>query len=220
MSLSYLPFNDELYDYMLAQRSDASDPLLDGLRSETMTFGELANMAISPDQASLMTMLVGLVGTRQAVEVGTFTGSSSIAIARGLSPGGRLMCFDDDFKYTSIARRYWFKAGLQDRIELRLGNAHDTVPRFRPQVPIDFVFIDADKEAYDFYYESLLPKVRTGGLIVFDNMLRGGQVVDPVERKTPGTRSIDRLNRKLAADPRVQAVLLPVADGLYLCRKR
>jgi caffeoyl-CoA O-methyltransferase len=220
MSLSYLPFNDELYDYMLAQRSDASDPLLDGLRSETMTFGELANMAISPDQASLMTMLVALTGTRQAVEIGTFTGSSSIAIARGLSPGGRLICFDNDFKYTSIARRYWFKAGLHDRIDLRLGNAHETVPRFRPQVPIDFVFIDADKEAYDFYYESLLPKVRAGGLIVFDNMLRGGKVIDPADRKTPGGRSIDQLNRKLASDPRVQAVLISVADGLFLCRKR
>jgi caffeoyl-CoA O-methyltransferase len=221
MALSYLPFNDELYRYMLAQRSDAKDPLLDALRSETMSLGgEIANMAISPDQASFMTLLVALTGAKMAVEVGTFTGSSSIAIARGLVPGGKLTCFDQEFKWTSIARRYWFKAGLQDKIELRLGNAHDTVPRFRAQAPIDFVFIDADKEGYDFYYEALLPRVRTGGLVVFDNMLRGGQVVDPVEKNSPGCRAIDQLNRKLASDPRVQAVLIPVADGLFLCRKR
>lgn len=220
MSLSYLPFNDELYQYMLAQRSDAADPLLDALRAETMLLGEAANMAISPDQASLMTLLTSLTGVRQAVEVGTFTGSSSIAIARGLLPGGRLTCFDSDFRYTSIARRYWFKAGLQDRIDLKLGNAHETVPRFRSTTPVDLVFIDADKEAYDYYYESLLPKVRSGGLIIFDNMLRGGQVIDPVERNSPTTRYIDQLNHKLAHDPRVQSVLIPVADGLYLCRKK
>jgi caffeoyl-CoA O-methyltransferase len=221
MSLSYLPFTDDLYRYMLEQRSDANDTMLDALRAETARLGpSIANMAISPDQASLMTLLVALVGAKWAVEVGTFTGSSSISIARGLVPGGKLICFDQEFKWTSIARRYWYKAGVQDKIELKLGNAHETLRHFRPPGPLDFVFIDADKEAYDFYYETLLPLVRNGGLIVFDNMLRGGQVIDPVEKISAGTRAIDQLNRKLASDRRVQAVLVPVADGLYLCRKR
>ena len=220
MSLSYLPFTDELYRYMLAQRSDAHDPLLDALRAETKGLGDIANMAISPDQCSFMTLLVELIGAKWAVEVGTFTGSSSISIARGLAPGGKLVCFDQEFKWTSIARRYWAKAGVHERIELKLGNARDLLLRFRPAVELDFVFIDADKEGYDYYYEALLPKVRSGGLIVFDNMLRGGQVVDPVEKKSPGTRSIDQLNRKLSSDPRIQAVLTPIADGLFLCRKR
>jgi caffeoyl-CoA O-methyltransferase len=220
MSLSYLPFTDELYQYMLAQRSDANDPLLDALRTETKTLGDISNMAISPDQCSFMTLLVALTGAKWAVEVGTFTGSSAISIARGLAPGGKLICFDQEFKWTSIARRYWTKAGLHEKIDLKLGNARDLLQRFRPVVPLDFVFIDADKEGYDYYYEALLPKVRSGGLIVFDNMLRGGQVVDPVEKKTPGTRSINSLNRKLSTDPRIQAVLTPIADGLFLCRKR
>jgi caffeoyl-CoA O-methyltransferase len=151
--------------------------------------------------------------------VGTFTGTSSISIARHLAPGGKLVCFDQDFKFTSIARRYWIRAGLQDRIDLRLGDARRLVPHYRPQNQVDFVFIDADKESYDSYYEMLVPYVRTGGLILFDNMLRGGQVVDPIARNQPSIRAIDQLNRKLAVDSRVQTVLIPMADGLTICRK-
>jgi caffeoyl-CoA O-methyltransferase len=219
MSLSYLPLTDGLYQYLVEQRSDMDDPLLNALRAETLKLGPISQMAISPDQASLLTLLAGIMGATQAVEVGTFTGSSSIAIARGLMPRGKLTCFDQDFKWTSIARRYWFTAGLQDRIELKLGNARDLLKRFRPSKPLDLVFIDADKESYDVYYELLLPHVRPGGLIIFDNMLNGGKVVDPAERNSPVTKAIDTMNRKLAIDPRVQAVLIPVADGLQLCRK-
>jgi caffeoyl-CoA O-methyltransferase len=219
MSSSFLPLTDALYQYMLAQRSGTPDALLNALRAETMKLGDVSEMAISPDQCSLLSLLVALIGTKYAVEVGTFTGSSSISIARSLVPGGRLLCFDQDFRYTSIARRYWFKAGLQDRIELRLGNAHELLAHFRPPGPLDFVFIDADKEGYDFYYEALLPHVRTNGLIVFDNMFSGGKVLDPIARTRPHVRAIDNLNRKLARDPRIQSVLIPVADGLYLCRK-
>ena len=219
MSLSYLPFNDELYKYMLAQRSDASDPLLEALRNETRTLGDVAEMSISPDQCSFLSMLVAIAGVKSAVEVGTFTGSSSISIARALVPGGNLVCFDQDFRWTSIARRYWCKANLQDRIELRLGNARENLQRFRPKTPLDFVFIDADKEGYDFYYETLLPLVRSGGLIVFDNMLQGGRVIEQEGKRAVSTRAIDQLNRKLANDRRVQAMLLPIADGLQICRK-
>ena len=219
MSSSYLPLTDELYDYVLAQRSDAHDPVLTALKAETLSLGEIGEMAISPYQGSILNFLVSLIGAKQAVEIGTFTGTSSISIARGLVPGGKLVCFDQDFKWTSIARRYWQKAGVQDRIDLRLGNARDMLPRFRPTTPVDFVFIDADKESYGAYYETILPNVRTGGLIIFDNMLRGGQVIDPLQRNTPATRAIDQLNRKLAVDSRVQSLLLPLADGLLLCRK-
>ena len=220
MSGKYVALNDVLYEYMVAQRSNADDPVLEALRAETENLGEISRMSISPEQASLMTLLVSLIGAKWAVEVGTFTGTSSISIARGLAPGGKLFCFDQDFKWTTIARRYWMRAGVQDKIDLRLGDARALLAHFRPPAPIDFVFIDADKESYDVYYEMLLPHVRTGGLIIFDNMLRGGQLIDPVEKHTPTNQIIDRLNYKLAIDKRVQSVLIPVADGLYLCRKQ
>ena len=219
MAAKYVALTDAIYNYVIAQRSNANDPLLAALQMETENLGEISRMAISPDQASLISLLVALIGAKWAVEVGTFTGTSSISIARHLAPGGRLVCFDQDFKYTSMARRYWIRAGLQDKIDLRLGDARRLLPHYRPQNLLDFVFIDADKEAYDFYYETLLPYVRAGGLILFDNMLRGGQVVHPVERNTPTNRAIDQLNRKLAADNRVQSVLIPMADGLVVCRK-
>jgi len=219
MPAKYVPLTDAIYDYVIAQRSNANDPLLAALQIETENLGEISRMMISPDQASLISLLVALIGAKWAVEVGTFTGTSSLSIARHLAPGGKLVCFDQDFKYTSMARRYWIRAGVQDKIDLRLGDARRLLPHYRPQNLLDFVFIDADKEAYDFYYETLLPYVRTGGLILFDNMLRGGQVVHPVEKNTPTNRAIDQLNRKLAADSRVQSVLIPMADGVVVCRK-
>jgi caffeoyl-CoA O-methyltransferase len=219
MSEKHLPITGDVYDYVLAQRSDANDPLLAALYMDTLALGEVGRLAVTPDQASLISLLAGLVGVKWAVEVGTFTGISSIAIARNLAVGGKLFCFDQDFKYTSIARRYWIKAGVQDRVDLRLGDAHRLLPHFRPRDPLDFVYIDADKEAYDMYYEHLCPFVRAGGLILFDNMLRGGQVTDPVGRNQPINRALDALNRKLAADSRVQTVLMPMADGFTICRK-
>jgi caffeoyl-CoA O-methyltransferase len=219
MAAKYISLTDDLYQYMAAQRSDARDPVLEALQNETQSLGDISRMAISPDQASFITFLVSALGVKWALEVGTFTGSSSISIARGMAPGGRLICYDQDFKWTSIARRYWMKAGVHEKIELRLGNARDLLPHFRPLKPLDFVFIDADKESYNLYYEALLPHIRPGGIILFDNMLMGGKVIDPVEKNDPAVRTIERLNHKLANDPRVHAVMIPVADGLYLCRK-
>jgi caffeoyl-CoA O-methyltransferase len=220
MSSKYVALTDELNDYVVAHRSGGNDPVLAALRAETESLGAISEMAISLYQAGVLNFIVDIIGAKWAVEVGTFTGTSSISIARALQPGGKLICFDQDFKWTSIARRYWQKAGVQDRIDLRLGRAGDLLRRFRPTHPLDFVFIDADKESYDAYYEALLPSVRTGGLIVFDNMLRGGQVIDPVGKNEPATRAINQMNRKLASDERVHSILLPVADGLHLCRKR
>jgi caffeoyl-CoA O-methyltransferase len=219
MPPKYIPMTDDIYNYAVAQRSYANDPLLAALQAETEGMGDVAQMMIGPDQGGLISLLVSLIGAKWAVEVGTFTGMSSICIARHLAPGGKLFCFDQDFKVTSVARRYWIRAQLQDRIDLRLGDARRLLPHFKPTNLLDFVFIDADKESYDFYYEAIIPFVRTGGLILFDNMLRGGEVVDPVLRTKPINRAIDQLNRKLAVDNRVQSVLIPIADGLVVCRK-
>jgi len=219
MAAKYIPLTDAIYNYVIAQRSNADDPILAALQIETQNMGEIGRMAISPDQATLISLLVALIGAKWAVEVGTFTGTSSISIARHLALGGKLVCFEQDFKVTSMARRYWIRAGVQDKIDLRLGDARRLLPHYKPQNLIDFVFIDADKEAYDFYFETILPYVRSGGLILFDNMLRGGQVVHPVAKTQPVNRAIDQLNRKLATDNRVQTVLIPMADGLTVCRK-
>ena len=215
----HIDLTDAVYRYMLAQRSDANDPLLAALYADTLALGPVGRLAVTPVQSSLISLLAGLIGTKWAVEVGTFTGISSIAIARNLAPGGKLYCFDQDFKYTSMARRYWIKAGLQDRIDLRLGDARRLLLHFRPRDPVDFVYIDADKESYETYYEHICPYVRGGGLILFDNTLRGGELADPNARNKPINRAVDALNRKLAADSRVQVVLLPIADGMTICRK-
>jgi caffeoyl-CoA O-methyltransferase len=220
MPAKYASLTEALYNYLTCQRSNADDPVLAALQAETQTMGgEAMRLAISPDQASLISLLVGLIGAKYAVEVGMFTGMSSISIARHLVPGGKLVCFAPDLKYVSISRRYWIKAGVQDRIDLRLGDARRLLPHYRPLHQLDFVFIDAEEEYYDIYFEALLPHMRTGGLILFDRMLRGGQVIDPALKNQPGNRAIDQLNRKLAQDQRVQAVLLPISDGLYVCRK-
>lgn len=219
MSSRFTPLSEDLYDYMTAQRSNAHDPVLDALKAETENLGDVSEMSISLLQASFITLLVAAIGAKWAMEIGTFTGTSSISIARGLLPGGKLYCFDQDFRWTSIAKRYWIHAGVYDKIDLRLGNAAHLLAHFRPLAPLDFVFIDADKESYDTYYELVLPHVRPGGLIAFDNMLHGGQVIDPAERFTSQNRAIDLLNHKLAADTRVQTVLLPIADGVHICRK-
>ncbi len=214
----YTPVTDDLYDYMIHQRSGVNDPVLDALR-ETATLGEVSQMSISPEQCSFLTFLVAAIRERHAVEVGTFTGSSSLSIARGLPQNGKLVCFDQDDQWTSIATRYWKLAGVDEKIELRLGDAARLLRAFKPDAPLDFVFIDANKEGYDHYYEALLPHVRAGGVIAFDNMFRHGEVLDPVKGQTLETKTIDALNRKLATDARVQSVLIPVADGLNLCRK-
>jgi len=219
MAGKYIPLTDDIFNYVAAQRTQAFDPILNALQQDSETMGEGARMMIGPDQAGLISLLVPLIATKWAVEIGTYTGTSSICIARNLALGGKLVCFDHDFKVTSMARRYWIRSGLQDKIDLRLGDARRLLPHYKPQNLIDFVFIDADKESYDFYYETILPYVRPGGLILFDNMLRGGQVVHPVQKTHPVNRAIDSLNRKLATDIRVQCVMLPMSDGMTICRK-
>jgi caffeoyl-CoA O-methyltransferase len=220
MGAKYVRLNERLYGYLCGCRSDAADPILRKLRAETAALGkEVSKCQISDDQGTFLSVLVAAMGVKSAIEVGTFTGYSSLCIARAMSRDGRLICLDASEEWTAVARKYWAKAGVQDRIELRLGAAIPLLKRLEPRLRFDFAFIDADKTEYDTYYELLLPRIRRNGVILFDNMLWGGRLgKGPVEAATG--RAIDTLNRKLAKDPRVEAVLLSIADGIQFCRKR
>lgn len=215
----YVPLNDELADYVDARRHDAGDPLLRELAERTAAeTADAARMQIPGDQGAWLTATVAAMNATLAVEIGTFTGHSSICIARGLSGAGELHCFDHSENYTAMARAFWSRAGVDDRITLHLGDALDRLDEL-PDRSIDFAFIDADKTGYVRYYEALLPRLRSGGLIAFDNMLWGGSVIDPADASAD-TVAIRELNDRLTADDRVDNVLLTIGDGVHLCRKR
>jgi len=180
--------------------------------------GNAAGMQIGDDQAVLLEILARATGARRAVEIGTFTGYSSLALARGLGPEGRLLCCDVSEEWTAIAREHWEKAGVADRIELRIGPALDTLASLPPDDTFDLAFVDADKINYGAYYEALLPRLRPGGLLMVDNTLWGGAVLDEKDT-TDDTLAIRALNDRIAADPRVRVVLLPIGDGLTLAQR-
>lgn len=209
--------NPALDDYLLAHATPADDVLRD-LVEETHRATESAEMQISHDEGEFLTMLVRLTGASLAVEVGVFTGYSSICIARGLRADGRLLACDVSEEWTSIARRYWERAGLTDRIDLRLAPADETLRSLPADQAVDFAFIDADKTGYPTYYEELVPRMRPGGLIVLDNVLRFGRVVDPSAQE-PADKAIRQINDTITADSRVQSVMLPLRDGVTLARK-
>jgi len=201
----------------ILDHSTPPDPLLEELAAETVAVtGDRAGMQISADQGTLLTMITQLVAPDVAVEVGTFTGSSSLCIARGLS-GGTLHCFDVSEEWTAVARRYWEKGGVADRITLTLGPALESLRDF--DEPIDLAFLDADKPQYPAYYELLIGKLRPGGLLMVDNTLWSGHVADPA-KNDPATVNMREFNDLVREDPRVTVVMLPVADGLTLIRKR
>jgi caffeoyl-CoA O-methyltransferase len=203
----------------LLDNSTQPDQILTDLVDETRrAVPERISMQIAADQGQLLTMLVQVTGARSVVEVGTFTGYSSICLARGLPPDGHLLCCDVSEEWTAIARRYWDKAGLSDRIELRLGPAADTLRSLPMEPQFDLAFIDADKGGYPVYYEEILLRLRPGGLICVDNVLWSGRVAD--RSITDGNTQIIRdFNEMVVADPRVTVVILAVADGLSLIRK-
>jgi caffeoyl-CoA O-methyltransferase len=208
----------DLYEYLVAH-NPPPDPVLADLATETRALGPVSMMQIAVEQGAFLTLLARLLDARFIVEVGTFTGYSAISLARGLAPGGRLLCCDVSEEWTTIARRYWERAGLTDRIELCLGPALETLRALPASPAIDLAFVDADKPSYRAYYEELLARLRPNGLIVFDNVLWSGSVADPANTEE-STRALRALNDALAADARVDAVMLPVADGLFLVRKR
>lgn len=211
--------NPDLEDY-LNDHSSAADEVLRDLAEETSrALPDAAQMQVSQDEAALLTMLTQLTNAQLAVEVGTFTGYSAISIARGLAPGGKLIACDVSEEWTGIARRYWERAGLTDRIDLRIAPAADTLRALPTEELVDFAFVDADKVGYPVYYEELVTRLRPGGLIALDNVLQRGQVIDDAEQ-SESVRAIRAINDTIAADKRVTCVMLPVRDGVTLVRKR
>jgi caffeoyl-CoA O-methyltransferase len=204
----------------LLSHCTAPDEVLRDLAAETVAaFPDAASMQISADEGDLLGLLVRLSGARYAVEVGVFTGYSGLCIARGLGAGGRLLACDVSAEWTALARKYWERAGVDDRIELRLAPAAETLRALPADPVIDFAFVDADKTGYRTYYEELLPRTRPGGLLVLDNVLQAGRVVDPAQTG-PSVNVIREINDLIAADERVDSVMLPVRDGVTLVRKR
>ncbi|MFI2649360.1 O-methyltransferase [Micromonospora fulviviridis] len=215
MSTKPLPLTPELHAYLVAHGS-APDEIVRELAEETgAALPAQADMQVAPEQAAFLTFLTRLLGVRQAVEVGTFTGLSSLAIARGLAEGGRLTCFDISEEYTGVARRYWTRAGVQDRIELRIGPAAETLRQLPQERYLDLAFIDADKVGYPVYWDELVPRMRPGAVIAVDNTLRGGRVLAP---QNADDRAIAAFNDEILADVRVEVVMLPIADGVTLAR--
>jgi caffeoyl-CoA O-methyltransferase len=210
--------SDELHAYITAH-STPFDELYDRLVAETAALGGIAQMQVAPEQSVFLTLVTRIAGARRALEIGTFTGLSALSIAAGLAPGGRLTCCDVSDEWTSIARRYWKEAGVDDRIDLRLGPALETLANLPDDPPIDLAFVDADKGGYVDYWEWIVPRTRPGGVILADNTLAGGSVIDEsVSREM--TVAIRRFNDHAAADRRVDLVLLPVSDGLTMAVRR
>lgn len=220
MTNKSIRMDDALHDYLL-RVSLREPPLWAQLREETAR-QPMARMQIAPEQGQFMSLLTRLLGVRRALEVGVFTGYSSLCLAAAMPEDGRLLACDTSEEWTAIARRYWQAAGLEARIELRLAPALDTMDALLAQGQagtFDLVFIDADKENYDGYYERALALLRVGGVVLIDNVLWSGQVADAAVQDDD-TRAIRALNAKIHADQRVEISLLPLADGLTLARKR
>jgi caffeoyl-CoA O-methyltransferase len=207
-----------VHDYLVAHAPPLDDVQRD-LIAETEALGGISMMQIAPEQGAFMTLLTRLIGARRAIEVGTFTGYSAISIARGLSDDGTLLCCDVNEEWTAIARKYWERAGVDDKIELRIAPAIETLRSLSAGEQFDLAFIDADKPNYPHYYEEVLARLRRNGVILVDNTLWGGAVADS-KATDDNTKAIRAFNDAVAADDRVESTILTVGDGLTLIRKR
>jgi caffeoyl-CoA O-methyltransferase len=214
-----LPVTSELLAYAVEHGTWAHDAVLDDLQAETRALGSPAIMQIGADQGQLLTFLARLVGARRAVEVGTFTGYSALCIVRGLAPDGTLLCCAVNEEWTAVARRAWARAGVAERVELRLAPALETLRALPPGEQFDLAFIDADKVGYPDYWAELVPRVRSGGVLLADNVLQGGRIVDAASDEA-NVRALRAFNDDVAADDRVDVMILPAFDGLTLARKR
>src|SRR3954469_18257101 len=210
----------ELSDYVRAA-SEPPDDVVRDLIAETATLAERGDVPptfqIAAEQGAFLQLLTRALGVRTAIEIGTFTGFSALCIARGLPDDGSLLCLDRNEQWTATARRYWERAGVADRIELRLGDGHELLRALPDDPTFDLAFVDADKAGYADYVDQLHPRMADNGLVLLDNTLRAGRVLAP---ENDDDRAIAELNAALATDPRWETVLLPVADGLSLLRKR
>ena len=208
----------EIHAYIVAHGTPP-DAVQQELIEETRKLGGISLMQIAPEQGAFMTLLARAIGARLAIEVGTFTGYSSLCIARGLPPDGRLITCDVSTDWTATARRHWEKAGVSEKIDLRIGPAATTLGALPADPVFDLAFIDADKPNYPVYYELILARLRMGGVILVDNVLWMGQVLNPA-LSDPNTLAIRAFNDAVARDPRVDCAMLAVSDGLTLLRKR
>lgn len=219
MARSTEQLSPELHAYVVAHSSPA-DPVLAALAAETLRrYPDNANMQIGPEQGTFMTLLARLCGARRGIEVGTFTGYSSICIARGLADGGRLICCDISEEWTSLARAYWERAGVADRVELRLGPALDTLRALPAEAAFDLAFIDADKGGYIGYWNEVVPRIKPGGVVLVDNTFSHGRVIDAGHHDAT-VQAIRDFNDHAVADDRLDLVMIPIGDGLTLARKK
>lgn len=195
------------------------DDVLARVERETEALGDIAVMQIAPDQGALLTLLTQIQGAHRALEIGTFTGYSAICLARGLAVGGRLVCCELSDSYAAIAAENLDSAGIGELVDIRVGPALDTLAAMDPAERFDIAFIDADKTSYPDYYERVLERLEPGGLLLLDNVLLGGRVLDPPEGDDAAV-AMAELNRTIEADERVDLVMIPIADGLTIVRKR
>jgi caffeoyl-CoA O-methyltransferase len=214
----FLQMSGELQEYVVEHCSPRDDALIE-IERDTEALGGIAVMQMSAEQGALFTVLVGALGARLAVEVGTFTGYGAVCIARGLAPGGRLICCEVDPERAAMAVSNLERAGVADVCDMRVGPALETLQALPLEESIDFAFIDADKTGYSDYYDELLPRMRVGGLIALDNVLRGGQVLDP-DTGDESNDAMRALNDRIARDPRVEVAMVPMADGITFARKK
>jgi caffeoyl-CoA O-methyltransferase len=224
MTTTSVPVTPELHAYIL-DHSTARDEVQEWLIERTAELGPISRFQIAPEQGVLLTILTRLTRAKVAVEIGTFTGYSSICIARGLVDGGKLICCDISEEWTATAREAWDRTGLTERMDLRIGRALDTISALPHEEHIDFAFVDADKKPYWEYYSALITRMRPGGLIAFDNVFRNGDVVDSRRAEAgkdgdPDPEALHEFNERLVADERVEVVMLPIADGLTIAQKR
>ena len=211
--------SDELHAYIVGHGTPPDD-IQQRLIEETAALGGVSKMQIAPEQGAFMTLLCRVSAARNAIEIGTFTGYSALALARGLPDDGRLLCCDVSEEWTAIARRYWKEAGVESKIELRIAPALDTLRSLPIGDEFDLAFIDADKENYLAYAEEIVPRLRQGGLLLVDNTLWSGEVADPTIVEGDNLLAIRAFNDAFAADQRLDVVVLPISDGLTLARKR
>ena len=216
---SRITFLDEILASYVDAHSTGPDDVQRELIAATAGLGEWSLMQVGTAQGAFMTMLTALLQPRFAVEVGTFTGYSALAVAKALPPGGRLLCCDISQEWTAIARNHWERAGVTDRIDLRIGPALDTLKALPTAPQVDMAFIDADKEAYIDYYTELVPRLSERGVILVDNVLWSGQVAD-LDQTDPATEALRSFNAAVVADERVLVSMLPVGDGLSMISLR
>src|SRR3954468_18149188 len=209
-----MPRTPDLNEYLT--RFAGQDEVLARVARETRELPH-AGMLSRPDAAALLTLLARMLDARTAFEIGTFTGYGAICIARGLAPGGHLTCLEVSEEYAEIARRNLERAGVADRVTIELGPAAESLKRLPEEPRVDLAYVDADKGGYPVYYDLLLPRLRPGGVMVLDNTLRGGRVIDPQDDPS---RTMAALNDRIASDERVDSVLLGLADGMTLIRRR